>query len=393
MAELHVFDPEGDVLLILERYQEDDLEERTPSPPPSPDAPDWPKPEPDPSPPLSADAPDWPEPQSEPVRYESEAETAGAEVDGLTKPATSTSTCLARRESKPRAEKVQMRVSSKHLILASPTFRTSLGSDTYPEGRTLQNEGSLAIPLPDEDPDAMIILLNIIHGLSSKVPRQVDLNMLSKIAVTVNHRHIHEAVGIWSDTWIGNLKRVEGLPRSYTPDTLLPWLFISWVFRKHEDFRKMAQILEQESDSILETEVDAVYIGPYIPASIILIHNLITKYSGPKILCDKGHGFSCDAKLLGSLLKASAMIGIWPRPEDPYPGINSKTLASQIRGMQVMDDCSRYYSHEIKVLIEASMESLEDDIPVLRLDSFLPQAGKEGKKGTKGGKNKKGKPE
>ncbi|KAH7378860.1 hypothetical protein BKA64DRAFT_240654 [Cadophora sp. MPI-SDFR-AT-0126] len=293
MAELHVFDPEGDVLLILERYQEDDLEE--PGPPEA-------------APPLSADILDWPEHEPGPVRYESQAETAGIEVDGLTKPESSAFTFLTRRESKPRVEKVQLQASSKHLILASPTFRTSLGSGTYPEGRTLQVEGNLVIPLPDEDPDAMIILLNIIHGPSSKVPRRVDLNMLSKLAIAVNHRHMHEAVGIWSDTWIENLKRDEGLPSSYTPDALLSWLFIFWVFRKADDFRNVSAILERESDSSLEMEVDTVYIGPYIPVSIIrniqenridviesmiaVIHDLITKYSGPNILCDHGNEFS-----------------------------------------------------------------------------------------------------
>ncbi|KAH7379023.1 hypothetical protein BKA64DRAFT_728156, partial [Cadophora sp. MPI-SDFR-AT-0126] len=46
MGKLHVFGPEGDVLLILERFQEDDLEEPAPSAPLSADAPDWPEPEP-----------------------------------------------------------------------------------------------------------------------------------------------------------------------------------------------------------------------------------------------------------------------------------------------------------------------------------------------------------
>ncbi|KAH7413256.1 hypothetical protein BKA64DRAFT_719186 [Cadophora sp. MPI-SDFR-AT-0126] len=296
MGELHVFDPEGDVLLILERYQEDDLEEQ--------------------------------------------------------------------------------------------------GSETYPEGRTLRDQGHLIIPLPNKDPDAIIILLNIIHRLSSKVPRQVDLNMLSKIAIAVNHRQMHETVGMWTDTWIENLKRDEGLLSSYTPDALLSWLFIFWVFREAEGFR-----------NILENEVETTYIGPHIPASIIcniqkhridliesmiaVIHDLITKYSGPDILCDYSTGFSCDANLLGSLLKASAIIGIWPHPEDPYLGINSKMLASQIREMNVLDDCRRpgkgYYNsggcHQIKALVEASMESLEDRIPGLRLASFLPKASKKDKKG------------
>jgi hypothetical protein len=110
----------------------------------------------------------------------------------------------------------------------------------YPEGRTLQIEGNLVVPLPDKGPDAMIILLNIIYGLLSKVPRRVDLNMLSKLAVAVNHQYMYEAVGLWSDTWIENLKGDEGLPSSYKPEILLSWLFIFWVFRKDNDFRNIS---------------------------------------------------------------------------------------------------------------------------------------------------------
>jgi hypothetical protein len=65
------------------------------------------------------------------------------------------------------------------------------------------------------------------------------------------------------------LKRDEGLPESYTPEILLSWLFIFWVFRKDEDFRNMSQILERESNDSLEHEVETVNVGPYIPASII----------------------------------------------------------------------------------------------------------------------------
>ncbi|CZS92471.1 uncharacterized protein RAG0_03050 [Rhynchosporium agropyri] len=383
-AELHICDPEGDILFILERYQVDDSEERGP-----PEAA-----------PLSEGILDWPAHEPDPVQYDSQVETAESEVDGLTKPEIPACGFLAKRELIPRVEKVQLRASSKHLILASSTFRSSLSSDTYLEGRALRNEGNLVIPLPGDDPDSMIILLNVIHGLSSKVPRRVDLNMLSKLAVAVNHRHIHEAVGICPDTWIENLKRDDGFPSSYRPE-ILTWLFILWVFRKDEDFRNISQILERESDYSLKTELETVCIGPYIPASIIrniqenrinaiesmiaVIYDLITKYSGPNILCT-GNEYSCDATLLGSLLKASAIIGIWPRPKDPYPGINAKMLAGHIRGMQVLDDCERfgrgYYqssngSHGIKVLIEASMKSLEaGKIPGLQLASFLPKAKK-----------------
>jgi hypothetical protein len=126
-----------------------------------------------------------------------------------------------------------------------------------------------------------------------------------------------------------------------------------------------------------------------IESMIGVIHDLITKYSGPNIVCKNGSGFSCDARILGSLSKASAIIGILPRPEGPYPGMKSKTLAEQIRGMQVLEDCQGMargyygYGHGIKDSIKASMGSLEDCILGLHLMTFLPKTGKWSEKGKK----------
>jgi hypothetical protein len=121
-----------------------------------------------------------------------------------------------------------------------------------------------------------------------------------------------------------------------------------------------------------------------IEGMIKMMHDLINKYSSLETVCSNDSGFACDAILLGSLLKRSAALGIWPQPKDPYPGITFKTLAGQIRGMQVLDDCNQsrsgYYSpvggHGIKDSIEASIRSLEDRMCGLSLRSFLPKRGK-----------------
>jgi len=117
-----------------------------------------------------------------------------------------------------------------------------------------------------------------------------------------------------------------------------------------------------------------------------VVHDLITKYSVPEVLCHKNNGFACDAILLGSLLKGSAAIRICPPPKYPYPGITFKMLADQIRGMEILDDCRHpgrgggFYNsgdgHGIKDSIEASMRSLEDRMCGLELGSFLPKKDK-----------------
>jgi hypothetical protein len=273
--ELHVFDPKGDVLLILGRRPEQGpvevVDEVTVEECSSPRA--WGRPPvvyPVPGEPPPPEVEDAPAPEPEPI-IPSEPEVggpvAGSEVqDCLPRPESpaSSASFWSLWGKKQKTQELQMRVSSKHLILASPTFRTSLGSDTFPEGRTLQTEGSVVVPLPDEDPDAMTILMHIIHG--RKAPRHVSLETLTKVAVVVNHRQMHEVVEFFSDTWIENLKPLANLiPGSPTPE-VLKWLFVFWAFQKEDKFRKASQLLERESDDSLEDEVDA---GPPIPASII----------------------------------------------------------------------------------------------------------------------------
>ncbi|RDW58687.1 hypothetical protein BP6252_13163 [Coleophoma cylindrospora] len=268
--ELHILDPNGDVLLIFERRPEIDVAEYLDEESFAHKWEDEPKPtteNPFPDGSMSKEpAPDWLEPHPS-TKYDPDTvgTEAGAELDNEpARPQSSTDSVSTASWTESKIQKVQIRVSSKHLILASATFRRCLGSDEFLEGRTLQTTGNVVIQLVDEDPDSMVIILCIIHGLTRKVPRQVNLETLTKLAFVVNHRQIHEAVEPFSDIWIENLKRGP-LSSSYIPE-VLSWLFIFWVFQKEDGFRQMSQILECESDHRLE---DEVHTGTPIPASII----------------------------------------------------------------------------------------------------------------------------
>ena len=111
------------------------------------------------------------------------------------------------------------------------------------------------------------------------------------------------------------------------------------------------------------------------------MHDYIAKYLTSGFLCHEDSPFSCDANVLGSLLKSSAIIGIWPRPEIPYPGITFTSLATQVRNMEVLDECNggRYHrsrnEHGVKDTINASIRSLEDQFSGLKLDLFWPKTG------------------
>lgn len=159
---------------------------------------------------------------------------------------------------------VHMLVSSKHLMLASPAFKAMLQPSTFEEGRKLSAAGKVEVPLPEDDPTAFEVVLNIIHGRNKLVPRVISLELLTSVSLLVDKYQMAEAVDCFSDTWIGAL--IEDLPRAYTSktdsDNVLLWLQVSWVFEKDEVFTKMTGLLERGCDAYLQILADKRLLIP-----------------------------------------------------------------------------------------------------------------------------------
>ena len=154
-----------------------------------------------------------------------------------------------------------MCVSSRHMILASAVFKAMLSRD-FNEGITLEKQGKLEIHLPDDDPAALLIVLNVIHGHIRNVPRQIDLQTLTKIAVLVDKYEFHESIEWFSDVWIDHLK--VDLPTTDIAN-ITAWLCIAWVFKKPLEFYKMAYNALWESQDKFD-----LYTAQYpIPGRII----------------------------------------------------------------------------------------------------------------------------
>ena len=159
-------------------------------------------------------------------------------------------------------EDIHMQVSSKHLILASSVFAKMLNGK-FREAENMRLAGHVAMRLPDDDPAAFSVLLNIAHGRTRRVPRRVGLTMLTEIARLVDKYYMHEVIEIYSDRWIDDIK--DDVPRSFTND-LLPWLCISWVFQKADIFKRTTSIAQHESKRVIgEGKANALPI----PSSII----------------------------------------------------------------------------------------------------------------------------
>lgn len=141
-----------------------------------------------------------------------------------------------------------IRVSSKHLILASRVFKRLL-QGSFKEGQQLSSQDHIVLPLPEDNPAALLVLLNLIHGQTRKVPRTVDLWMLTELAILVDKYELLEATEMTMEHWFRGLK--SDILLDFT-NNLLPLIFVSWVFRKPEIFRKVTRAAQLESEGLLE---------------------------------------------------------------------------------------------------------------------------------------------
>lgn len=84
------------------------------------------------------------------------------------------------------------------------------------------------------------------------------------------------------------------------------------------------------------------------------------------IICDASLDedlqYACDAIILGSLMKSSRKINIWPRPEAPFTGTKFRDLARAIRGIRIVDVCNRSSRRAASLGTASNGHGLEDEI-------------------------------
>ncbi|EWY79971.1 hypothetical protein FOYG_16912 [Fusarium oxysporum NRRL 32931] len=126
----------------------------------------------------------------------------------------------------------RMLVSSSHLVLASPVFQAMV-EGPYVEGST-DHRGIYQFTTHGWNQEALVIVLDIIHGHHRSVPKSLDLEMLAKVAVIVDYYKCHEIVEVFAERWLKALQN--GHTVHYGKASML-WLLISWMmYRFREKF-------------------------------------------------------------------------------------------------------------------------------------------------------------
>lgn len=144
----------------------------------------------------------------------------------------------------------RFRLSSTHLILASPYFRAMLRG---PWKETTSATSSLRIVYAsDWHEDALQILMDILHGNSQKVPRSVTLELLAQIAVVVDYYDCRDAVKFFSDTWFEEIEKKMAPPQEYSRDFML-WFFVSSFFNKAKTMKVLADFAVRAARGPLQT--------------------------------------------------------------------------------------------------------------------------------------------
>ncbi|GKT62232.1 hypothetical protein ColTof4_02143 [Colletotrichum tofieldiae] len=199
--------------------------------------------EPAPEPPEDIVSPDIPAPECpciEPGAGEDSPSVQNANIDDETE--------------------IKFLLSSRHLVLASRYFNAKLNG-TWKEATPHPVDRRYHLEASDWDPDALLILMQVIHGRMRSVPRRIGFEMLAKIAVLVDYYDCHEVMEVISSIWIDALKGQ--LPSECNRDLVL-WLLISHVFQQDDIFSRITKTAVLEGQGPLPTmdlPIPSIIIG------------------------------------------------------------------------------------------------------------------------------------
>jgi len=121
---------------------------------------------------------------------------------------------------------LRIKVSSKHLTLASPIFTQKLRH--FHRNTSVRADGRIHLTLAPGafHPRAVAIVLNAVHGKGSKVPKAVDIETLAQIARFVDTFRLLDVLEVYADRWTSNLLLSRGVPNVCGRE-LVMWVYLS----------------------------------------------------------------------------------------------------------------------------------------------------------------------
>ncbi|PYI31370.1 hypothetical protein BP00DRAFT_315136, partial [Aspergillus indologenus CBS 114.80] len=138
--------------------------------------------------------------------------------------------------------------SKTHLASASPFFSRMLTSPHWTEGQTLTQTGHLTLtvdwPLPP-----FLLLMRIIHHQTHPWPEKIDFATLVDLTIMADYYGCVPVVKFYVNAWLDRLER--RLPRRYTEETVMQWIFVAWVYGRKDALRCCTRMaIENATDTV-----------------------------------------------------------------------------------------------------------------------------------------------
>ncbi|KAL2392775.1 hypothetical protein ABEF93_000347 [Exophiala dermatitidis] len=213
---------------------------------------------------------------------------------------------------------IEVTVSSKHLALHSRVFRAMFNGN-FREKVQPGSQQPIKVPLPEDNPEAMMLILAIVHGFTRKVPRKVSRDMLLQIALLIDKYEIDETLELFTHMWFKNLKRKSDMEKA---SSLSDWIYISFVTRQEVTFNQLTTRAVNISPVPRGKVALPDFIGDRIEASRLeaiqsylqVLERFIQTYQGAGAEVQCSNQQHCDDMVLGNLILELTSVGLYPLP-------------------------------------------------------------------------------
>ncbi|KAJ4283911.1 hypothetical protein BFJ63_vAg8682 [Fusarium oxysporum f. sp. narcissi] len=246
----------------------------------------------------------------------------------------------------PLEGEVRMRVSSRHLTMASHYFRSVIQGPWREASSTSSFFGKplRQVTAVGWDVVALAIVLDIIYGRHGGMPSVVDLKLMTCLATIVDFYGCHEVVKIFSEAWYKNI--CTEFEDEYSRQTLM-WLSVSWVFPNQEPFDRATQTILKHMDGRSQLSMDHLPIPGVLPkihdkrqeliGKIVTgLHDLLDTLPNSDFLCDwhKYESPTCSSIALGILKRELQRLASSDRPlVPPFNGCSVMSMIQLVNDM------------------------------------------------------------
>jgi hypothetical protein len=160
---------------------------------------------------------------------------------------------------------VRMRVSSRHLILASRVFRAMFEGPWNENTPSVSGSGRPHIMAVGWDSAAFAIVLDAIHGRYNDIPENVNIGLLVRIAVIIDYYALHECLRHITNVWVNNLQGTYKIPQTFCKSSLM-WLSVSWVFSSYDLANSMSRVTLRKAAGISGVSLKGLPLGAILGA-------------------------------------------------------------------------------------------------------------------------------